>query len=235
VSPGDPIAGLAARYGLDGEAAGRLRALVAIVAEDPLAPTTVRDPARILEDHLADSLVALELPAVRAAGRVADLGAGAGFPGLPLAIALPEARVSLVESNARKCAYIGRAAAAGGAVNAEAVHARAEEWRDGLDTCDLVVARALAGPEVIAEYASPLLRIGGVAVLWRGRRDPDAEAAAARAAPQLGLAIGPILQVHPYPGAEHRHLHVLTKVAPTPDRFPRRAGIALKRPLGRSI
>jgi 16S rRNA (guanine527-N7)-methyltransferase len=235
VSPHNAIAALTERYGLGAGAGERLRALVAIVAEERLAPTTVRDPDRIIDDHLADSLVALELPEVRHATQIADLGAGAGFPGLPLAVALPSAAVALVESSARKCAFIARAASACGAANARVVHSRAEEWRDGLGACDLVVARALAAPEVIAEYAAPLLRIGGAAVLWRGRRDPGAETAAARAAQELGLAIGPVIQVHPYPGVDHRHLHVFTKVEPTPDRFPRRAGIARKRPLGHGI
>jgi 16S rRNA (guanine527-N7)-methyltransferase len=235
VSGPDPIAALADRYKLDDAAPDRLRALVAIVARDPLAPTTVREPSRIIDDHLADSLVALELPAVRAATRIADLGAGAGFPGLPLAIALPGAHVFLIESSARKCAFIERAAAECAAANAEAVHTRAEEWRDGLESCDLVVARALAAPEVIAEYAAPLLRIGGTAVLWRGHRDGDAEAAAARAASELGLSLGPVIPVQPYPGVEHRHLHLFEKVAPTPERFPRRAGIARKRPLGHGV
>jgi 16S rRNA (guanine527-N7)-methyltransferase len=230
-----PIVALARRYGLGDAATDRLRALVAILGEDPLAPTTVRDRARVINDHLADSLVALELPVVRAAARIADLGAGAGLPGLPLAIALPDARVALVESSARKCAFMSRAVAACSVENAEVVHARAEDWRDGVGACDLVVARALAAPEVIAEYAAPLLVPGGAAVLWRGRRDPDAEAAAARAADELGLGVGPVIPVHPYGGAEHRHLHILTKVAPTPDRFPRRAGIARKRPLGHNV
>ena len=78
--------------------------LLELVAGDPEAPTTVTERDGILRDHLADSLVALELPEVRAATAIADLGAGAGFPGLPLAIALPDARVSLVESNGRKYA-----------------------------------------------------------------------------------------------------------------------------------
>jgi 16S rRNA (guanine527-N7)-methyltransferase len=206
--------------------------LLDCVAGDAEAPTTVTDRAGIVRDHLADSLVALELPEVLAATVVADLGSGAGFPGLPLAIALPAARVSCVESNGRKCAFITRAAAASGILNATAVHARAEEWTAGLDTCDLVTARALAPLAVIAEYAAPLLTMGGGLVAWRGRRDPHDEAAAVRAAEVLGLQPAAVIRVEPYPGALHRHLHVLRKVAATPGRFPRRPGMARKRPLG---
>jgi 16S rRNA (guanine527-N7)-methyltransferase len=69
-------------------------------------------------------------------------------------------------------------------------------------------------------------------VAWRGRRDPEDEASAARAARELGLQISDVVHVEPYRGALHRHLHVMVKVAPTPDRFPRRPGMARKRPLG---
>jgi 16S rRNA (guanine527-N7)-methyltransferase len=206
--------------------------LVERVAGDPEAPTTVTDRGGILRDHLADSLVALELDEVRDATAIADLGAGAGFPGLPLAIALPGAQVSLVESNGRKCAFIARAIEASGLANAAAVNARAESWPEGLGASDLVTARALAPLAVVAEYAAPLLIEGGWLVAWRGRRDPDDETAAARAAARLGLEPGPVTRVEPYPGALHRHLHSMRKVAPTPHGFPRRPGMARKRPLG---
>ena len=199
---------------------------------DPEVPTTVTDRDGILRDHLADSLVALDVPEVRAATSIADLGSGAGFPGLPLAIALPTARVSCVESVGRKCAFITRAAEACGAENAEAVHARAEEWTPGLAACDLITARALAPLAVVAEYAAPLLARGGILVAWRGRRDAEDEASGARAAAELGLEPGAVMRVEPYPGALHRHLHVMRKVAATPARFPRRPGMARKRPLG---
>jgi 16S rRNA (guanine527-N7)-methyltransferase len=209
-----------------------LAALVELLAADDRAPTTVRDPVRVRDDHLADSLVALELAEVRSAARIADLGSGAGFPGLPLAIALPDAQVSLVESNARKSEFLRRAIAAGVINNATVVNTRAEQWTAGLARHDLVTARALAPLPVVAEYAAPLLRIGGALVAWRGRRDSDAERAAAAAAATLGLAVANPQRVTPYRGARHRYLHVMVKTSETPPRFPRRAGVALKRPLG---
>jgi 16S rRNA (guanine527-N7)-methyltransferase len=230
--PADAIMKLARRYGLDGTAERRLRALLAWVAADSAAPTTVTEPTAVVRDHLADSLVALDLPVVSGARHIADLGSGAGFPGLPLAIALPGAHVSLVESNGRKCAFIDRAAAASDVDNATVVYTRAEQWAEGHEACDLVVARALAPLAVVAEYAAPLLSLGGTLVAWRGRRDPEEEARAERAAAILGLRIELPVAVHPYPGAEHRHLHPLTKVAPTPPAYPRRPGMARKRPLG---
>jgi 16S rRNA (guanine527-N7)-methyltransferase len=206
--------------------------MLELLAADPHAPTTVRAPAEAIDAHLADSLVALEVDDVRAATRIADLGAGAGFPGLALAVALPAAEVVLVESVARKCAFIQAAADAAALTNVEVVADRAESWSAGIGTRDLVTARALAPLAVLAEYAAPLLRGGGVLVAWKGRRDAGEELDAAAAAEQIGLAVEEIRPVKPYAAAEHRHLHVLRKVAPTPERFPRRPGMARKRPLG---
>lgn len=225
------IARLVDRFSLPAESADRLLALLAAL-DDEHAPTTVRSPAEGVGVHLADSLVGLELAEIRDAASIADLGAGAGFPGLPLALARPATTVALVESIARKCAFIAAAAASAGIANIEVVPARAEEWSDGIGRNDVVTARALAPLGVLAEYAAPLLREGGVLVAWKGRRDAEEEAVAAAAATELGLELAEIRAVAPYGGADHRHLHVLRKVAPTPARFPRRAGMARKRPLG---
>jgi 16S rRNA (guanine527-N7)-methyltransferase len=226
------LAELGERYGLPPRAQTQLAALLDALQADPHAPTTVRAPAQAVRTHVADSLVALELPEVRSAAAIADLGAGAGFPGLPLSAALPAAEAVLLESSARKCEFIRAAAEAAELTNVRAVAERAEAWRAGFDTRDLVTARALAPLAVLAEYAAPLLREGGVLVAWKGRRDAQEERDAAAAAEQLGLAMEAIQPVHPYRGADHRHLHMLRKVGPTPDRFPRRPGMARKRPLG---
>ena len=228
----EPVAALAGRWSLDRGAAGRLAALVGVLADDPGAPTAIRAPERVVEAHLADSLVALELDVVRAARRIADLGSGPGFPGLALAIALPVARVALVESSARKCAFLDRAIAAADVSNADVVHARAEAWTEGIEAHDLVTARALAALPVVVEYAAPLLALGATLVAWRGRRDEAAERAAERAAAVLGLEPVEVREVQPYPAARDRHLHLFRKAAPTPPRFPRRPGVARKRPLG---
>ena len=226
------FAALIERYGLPPVVVHRLRLLHRLLVADPLAPTAIREPAKVLDDHLADSLVALDVTAVRGAGRLADLGSGAGVPGLALALTLPGASVALVESAARKCAFLKRAASSCEASNAYVVHARAESWPEGLGAFDLVTARALAPLGVVVEYAAPLLAVGGTLVGWRGRRDPEIEAAAARAAAIVGLEPKEVRQVQPYPGAQSRYLHLMSKVMKTPSGFPRRPGMALKRPLG---
>ena len=191
----------------------------------------MRDPAEAVDRHVADSLSALVLEPVRAARRVVDIGSGAGWPGLALAAALPEGRVSLVESAVRHCRYLQRAVAAAGLGNVEVVHARAEEWREGLGAHDLVTARALAALPVLCEYAAPLLAEGGHLVAWKGDVEQAERADGLAAAEQLGLVAGEVRHVVPYAGAREHTLHVFRKIAPTPDRFPRRAGMAVKRPL----
>ncbi len=189
------------------------------------------EPREAVDVHVADSLVGLEVEDVRRARVIADLGAGAGFPGLVLAAALPAARVVLVESVGRKAEFLRRAAGALGLAGAEVVALRAEEWRAGLGACDVVCARALAPLNVLVEYAAPLLRDRGALVAWKGRRDAGEERDGAAAAVRLGLEVEAVRQVHPWPGAQARHLHVVRKVAPTPEGFPRRPGMARKRPL----
>lgn len=228
----DAVAGLVERFALDAGAHGRLRALLRLVAEDPHAPTSVRGPRDVVERHLADSLVALELDPVRAAASVVDIGAGAGFPGLALAIARPEARFTLLESNGRKSQFLAGAIAACEADNVSVVNARAEDWPDGRGRFALATARAVAGLDVVIEYAAPFLAVGGHLVVWRGHRDAEAEAAAARAAELLGMRIEEIDQMRPFHGAEARYLHLISKVMETPPGFPRRTGVAAKRPLG---
>jgi 16S rRNA (guanine527-N7)-methyltransferase len=221
---------LAAAHALPLEARERLAILLALLA-DPVAPTSVHDPAQALRVHVADSLAGLEVPELRGARLVGDLGAGAGLPGLVLAAALPATQVALVESATRKCEFLRTAAAAMGLENADVVWARAEEWRDGIGRCDVVSARAVASLAVLCEYAAPLLSPGGVLVAWKGAVDATEADDASAAAEHLGLAAEPVRSVVPFPGSERRTLHVLRKIGPTPPGYPRRAGMATKRPL----
>ncbi|HEX6021646.1 MAG TPA: 16S rRNA (guanine(527)-N(7))-methyltransferase RsmG [Solirubrobacter sp.] len=207
--------------------------ILRLQASDPTASTTVRSYNEAVARHVADSLSALALAPVRGARRIADLGSGAGWPGLALAAALPSAHVWLVESAIRHCRYLERAVEAGGLENVTVVHARAEEWADGLGAHDLVSARALAALPVILEYAAPLLADGGHVVAWKGAVSPDEAADGAAAAGSLGLVPAGVLATTPFEGARDHTLHTFCKIAATPSRFPRRPGMAVKRPLGR--
>jgi 16S rRNA (guanine527-N7)-methyltransferase len=210
----------------------RLETILCELQSDELAPTAIRDFDRATEVHLADSLSALEVEAVGMAGQIADIGSGAGFPGLALAVALPGAEVNLVESQRRKCEFLERVRRAAGIENARVVPARVEGWSEGISRHDLAVARALAPQPVVLEYAAPLLKVGGTLVDWRGKRAREEEDRADRAAEVLGLRRTEVRRVVPFEGARDHHLHVFVKAEETPDRFPRRAGVARKRSLG---
>jgi 16S rRNA (guanine527-N7)-methyltransferase len=224
---------LAERFDLAPTQIEQLRHYGAVLVSDEHAPTTVHDPSLVRDDHLADALVALDLSVLRDTGELADLGSGAGVPGIPLAIALPKLHVTVVEGNGRKCEFMQTVADQLGLTNVAVVHGRAETWAEGRERMDIVTARALAPLDVVAEYAAPLLKLGGALLAWRGQRDPDDEAAGNRAATVLGLTVEEPRRVQPYVGALNRHMHVMVKTNPTPGRFPRRDGVARKRPLGR--
>jgi 16S rRNA (guanine527-N7)-methyltransferase len=183
--------------------------LAAVVATPGL--TSLRDPAEARRALLEDSLRGVELVR-RFDGPIVDVGSGGGAPGIPLAHALPDRDVTLLEANGRKCAFLREHAPA----NARVIQGRAEEQE--VDVYGVAVAKALAPPPVAAEWCLPLVRPGGAAILWVG---PSAEVdrvatVAARLAAELEEADGFL---------------VLHKLGPTPDGFPRRPGMARKRPL----
>jgi 16S rRNA (guanine527-N7)-methyltransferase len=227
------------RFSLPEAATGQFERLLEALASEPDPHTTVASPEAALEAHLADSLSGLTVEGLRRARRIADVGSGAGFPGLALAVALPATKVDLIESVGRKTAVAARLLQAAEITNARAVTARAEEWAGlppglggGREAYDAVTARAVAPLGVLVEYAAPLLRPGGVLVAWKGVRDAGEEAGGAAAAERLQMAVRGVERVVPFEGASNRHLHVFEKVGPTPEGFPRRPGMARKRPLG---
>lgn len=198
----------------------RLASLVERICSTPVGVTAIRDPATAAARHVLDALAGL--PAVDAAphGPLADVGSGGGLPGLVLAVVRPAREVHLIEAAARKAAFIAETAAAIG-VTARVHAERSEDVGRGplRDACACVVARALAPPPVAAELCLPLCSPGGRLVLW-SREDAGEDLAHAAAA----LA-GEVL-LPECPG-----VLVIGKLAPTPERFPRRPGMAAKRPL----
>ena len=159
-----------------------------------------------------DSLAAVELVR-RFEGPIVDVGSGGGAPGIPLAHALPDREVVLLEAERRKCEFLERFAPP----NARVVWGRAEE--QATDWAGVAVAKALARPPTAAEWCLPLVRVGGAAILWVGPSADPGHVARVAARLAAELAVGP-------PG-----LLVLQKLAPTPAGFPRRVGVARKRPL----
>lgn len=176
--------------------------------------TAIRERARAWRELVDDSLRAVPL-VKRFKGPIVDVGSGGGVPGIPLAAALPNRQVTLLESNRRKADFLETWTRE--FPNLRVVRGRAEE--QATDGYEVALAKALASPPVAAEWCLPLVRLGGAAILFVG---PSADlSAVARAATQLGSA----------EPEEHDGLLVLRKLAPTPPGFPRRPGVAKKRPL----
>jgi len=220
---------------LDDAQRATISRVLELLAEERASVSSVTDLERAWKVHVADSLTGLEVPALREAERIADIGSGAGFPGLVLAVALPHARVDLIESVGRKCEFIQRAIDTAKIPNAKILNLRSEELAaDPADreSYSAVTARAVGRLSTLAELASPLLEERGVLVAWKGKRDEDEEAQLANAAPSLGMKPETTLPVGPYAGSQHRHLHVIRKIGFTPAKLPRRPGMAKKRPYG---
>ena len=148
-------------------------------------------------------------------GAIVDVGSGGGSPGIPLAVAFPQRSITLLEAERRKCAFLRKIAAE--LPNVEVMWGRAEE--QPTDVFGVALAKALAKPHVAAELCLPLVRTGGIAILWTG------EAASAAQVATVAERMAALLQ------DASAGLFVLRKLGPTPAGFPRRAGMAKKRPL----
>ncbi len=191
----------------------RLRRWIAELVATP-GLTAIKDPDDAWHEHVERSLEAVDVVA-RFDGPIVDVGSGGGSPGIPLAVAFPEREVTLLEAQERKAEALTRLAAE--FPNVRVVRGRAEEHET--DRYGVAVARALAPPPVAAEWCLPLVASGGAAVLFVG---PSADVEhVQRVADRLGG--GRV--------SEERGLLVIPKVAPTPEGFPRRPGVAKKRPL----
>lgn len=196
-----------------------------------------RDFEEILHRHVLDSLSCLLFAPLRTANRVGDIGSGGGLPGIPLAVVLPDAKVTLIESIGKKAMFLRYAKEELGLANVNVMNARVEEsgredvHRGAYDVC---AVRALARLSVVAEYSLPLLRRGGNVVAMKGRVDAGERAEGERALGKLGGRVSDEVQVRYLPGLEQgeRRLVVLEKMEETPGAYPRRTGTPARNPLG---
>jgi 16S rRNA (guanine527-N7)-methyltransferase len=193
-----------------------------LVADAPLSVTALPNYAAILRELVEDALRARPLIGESLPELVVDVGSGNGSPGIPLAIEYGRP-VTLLEAASRKAAFLRRVVAELG-IEAPVVAERSEHYGRGTgrDRFDLVLARALAPPPVALELCLPLARAGGRVVLWTGEIDRDA---IDEVAVQLAARVS---RIEPYGG---RRLVEVAKLGATPERFPRRPGMAAKRPL----
>lgn len=184
--------------------------------------------------HFLDSLTVLAAAPPVEGAHVIDVGTGAGFPGLPLRIARPDLRLTLIEATGKKLAFCRHVAETLGIEDVQFVHARAEEGGhlpELREHGDLVVARAVARLPALLEYLLPLTRVGGVAVAMKGRTAADETADSTRALKLLGGRLRELREFS-LPGIDEPHVLVIVdKIAPTPAGFSRRPGLPPQRPL----
>ena len=197
---------LAPDYGLSSPAVDRLERLVELITSSGELPVKWRREG-YAEELVAESLSGLELDRLRKAHRVVDVGSGAGFPGLVLAVALPATSVTLLDKHPIRSGFLRRAIAALDVVNAEVVQRYAQRWPEGTGAFDVATSRNADRPQVVLKWIAPLLAAGGAAVLWRGPRDSAAEEAAAAAAPAAELRLAGVRRV-PFRRRSRRHLYV---------------------------
>ena len=199
--------------------------------------TSIIDPEDVQIRHFFDSLTAaLSVPEWRNGMRVVDLGAGAGFPGVPIKIAFPQIKLTLVESVAKKTAFLETLVAELGLDDVDVVTARAEELarREGYrGQFDVALARGVASMPVLIEYAMPLCKGHGQLVSWKGKDGPAEAEAAHHALSELGGKVTDMLSMNEFspPLPPDRWLISVEKVRRTPGKYPRRVGVPAKQPL----
>jgi 16S rRNA (guanine527-N7)-methyltransferase len=193
-----------------------------------------REEERLWERHLNDALGLAAIRRPKPDERWADLGSGAGLPGLPLAVAYRATSFTLVDAQRRRVDWVAATAAKLGLANVAAVHARLEDYGGGpaRQSFDVATARALGPLPVVAELGLPLLKVGGQLLIPRGRPDSDELEQAATACIQLGGRIDGVIPNPTSPIDRVGFVVIMAKIAATSPRFPRRSGVPARTPLG---
>lgn len=196
--------------------------------------TAIRKPEEIRSKHFLDSLTVLQGFKEPKPVRMIDIGTGAGFPGIPLKIAYPHLRLTLVESVGKKADFCRHMVEVLHLERVDVLQARAEDLGQltgQREVYDLAVARAVAALPVLAEYLLPLVKVGGRMIAQKGESAPAEVHAAEHAVKVLGGRVQQLKSII-LPGvADERFLVIIDKIATTPSMYPRRAGLAAKRPL----
>ena len=196
-----------------------------------------RELRGVVLDHVLDALGCFLFEPLRAARSLVDVGSGGGLPGLPIKIAEPELRVTLVEATAKKARFLCRAAEDLALEDVAVENARVEEiarTEAHRGVYDVATARAVARLPVVAEYCVPLLRVGGHGISMKGRLEDEELYEGERAAEKLGARVSDLIRVPRLPELEEKErcLMILEKVEETPGEYPRKVGVPAKKPLG---
>lgn len=225
---------LTALYSLSKKQAAGLESLLELLkASRDRGLTAVTGDLNIVRFHFYDSLCLLNIDELASASSVIDVGSGAGFPGLPLALSRPDIHFTLLDASSKKCIFLRTAVSTLALQNVEVVNARSEAAAStGLrDSYDAALARALGPLATVIEYTMPFVQPGGFAILQRGAGRAGDEETASKVAARLSGSFIRSLPVFPYPNAKNLNVWVFKKTGATPFRFPRKAGLARKRPL----
>ena len=197
--------------------------------------TAVCDEEEMPDRHFADSLTVLRTELIRPGSTLIDVGTGAGFPGMVLAIARPDLQVTLLDAQRKRLNFLKAVQGAVGAENVTLVHARAEDGARNpayRERFDYATARAVAPLNILCEYLLPFVRTGGMALCWKGPALPGETEAGNRAANLLGGRLEAPVACDVFGrGWDHRILPV-TKTGKTPSAYPRKAGTPKAKPLG---
>ncbi len=192
--------------------------------------TAITEPDEIAVKHFADSLSVLKAADFPAGSSVIDIGCGAGFPGLPMLIARPDLDITFLDSVGKKLAFINDVLKQSGLVG-QTLHARAEEIAHDADyreQFDFAVSRAVAPLNILAEYAMPLIKVGGTFIAMKGAED-EVELGA-NAVQTLGGKIEQVVYLK-LPNDDTRNLVVIKKLSQTPSKYPRRTKKITSKPL----
>jgi 16S rRNA (guanine527-N7)-methyltransferase len=189
---------------------------------------------RLRERHIDDALALATVRPPLAGECWVDLGSGAGLPGLPLAVAFPATRFTLVDAQRRRVEWVASTAAALGITNVETVHARLEDFGRGVgrEQFDVATARALGPLPVVAELGVPVLRVGGTMLVPRGTPSDEEMRQLARACELLGAEVRDVIPNPSSPIDQVGSVVIMAKIAVTSPRFPRRSGVPTRSPLG---
>ena len=215
----------------------KLRIYMELLAEwnEKMDLTAVLEENETLDKHFIDSLTVLKTGLTDNVGTVIDVGTGAGFPGMVIALARPDIRVTLLDAQMKRLKFLEAVTERLHAVNVRIVHERAEDGarkQEMREKFDLAVARAVAPLNVLCEYLLPYVRVGGKAVCWKGPALTDEMTQGAKAAAILGGRIGETIPC-PIPGRDWEHnLQTVIKTERTPAKYPRKAGTPKEKPLG---
>lgn len=198
--------------------------------------TAITEYEEVVEKHFVDSAALIKSGHLKDGTKLIDIGSGAGFPGIVLAILQPQMKITLLETLEKRCAFLREMTEVLMLENVEVISARAEDA--GRDTAhraqyDIACSRAVADLAVLTEYSLPLLKRGGIMAAYKGP-EPDEELTGAQSA--IKLLGGELAKIMPYElrsdeGTLQRNLVLVVKSTETPEKYPRRAGIPTKRPL----